>query len=894
MIKGVVRPEEVAHLGLSNRLLARLGALLKKKTSVTVAALEAAKPGSPLEALLLRAEVLQDAAVITSENLNALAKSAGVDAPLSIADAEDGFRVLCLDDELESDDAWSNATPQPLSARNQSDLTARRDSEKTGNAVEEMFGAEHLSRVRLKLMTSANAGERIEALRILAFSPLIAAEKAEAILQALSDADDSVRAEAATLLPGLGVSADIAAALADLNKGDTARRIAAADKLGKFPIAPANELADGAVIVCAMSALKDGVERALKLRLLELLAHRAEPAGRNVARLSELIRVVVGLIAAANKMGPSSRELEELTGAAHRLVRELGRSHPENLSAILKTERERAADFAVEAFLLVSLFELIPPGHADEELLLDWSAAYLSRDMEEGRGSRAVGALISRRGGAALAKLCGVFADATPGAQKHLLILLDEMCRKPDASADDFAHASQVILTAMESGSKSLRMAAMECRLVCDTRVPPETRRVLAEVFLDSTRDFSFAFDIDKAESAVERMGAPAVEPLLARLGKDRAPNERTRAARLLGELALVAKPEHSDAADGSGFSLLQKALTDALRRLEAASLELDFPDRGEVFCALGKIISSPAPSIEANAIVEHTLLDAAGGGDPKLAPRALEGASYMAASRRATPELVAETIKLLKAAIDAPEPEQLETKTIDAAGDTLFEIHGGERYAVDLPIALKGLERVALAPNSPASSAREIGALLLERWKDVCHARRVWGPANAYNLVQALRAIALSEKCDVDLRLEIVKGLLARLNQAPPMHAITEILAADDDRASGSVALSVGFGILARHDAEGRFADSDRSDILIALARLAGRKNLSASPTETERTPIAFHRSVVNEIIKGVKDDVTGAARALGELSASGALPAELRAEIERRIRTRGELARR
>lgn len=893
MIKGVARPEEVAHLGLSNRLLARLGALLKKKLSVTVAALEAAKPGSPLEALLLRAEVLQDAAALTPEKLTAFAKTVSVDVPLSIADAEDGFRVLCLEDELESDDAWSNATPQPLSARNPSDLTARRDSEKTGNAVEEMFGAEHLSRVRLKLMTSANAGERIEALRTLAFSPLIAAEKAEAILQALSDADDSVRAEAATLLPGLGVSADIAAALADLNKGDTARRIAAADKLGKIAVTAANELADGAVIVCAMSALKDGVERALKLRLLELLAHRAEPAGRNAARLSELIRVVVGLIAAANKLGPSSRELEELTGAAHRLVRELGRSHPESLSAILKTERERAADFAVEAFLLVSLFDLIPPGHADEELLLEWSAAYLSRDTEEGRGSRAVGALLSRRGGAALAKLCGVFSDATPGAQKHLLILLDEMCRKPDASPDDFARASQVILTAMESGSKSLRMAAMECRLVCDTRVPPETRRMLAEVFLDSTRNFSFAFDIDKAESAVERMGAPAVEPLLARLGKDRAPNERARAARLLGELALVAKPENSDPGN-SGFSLLQKALTDALRRLEAASLELDFPDRGEVFCALGKIISSPAASIEANAIVERTLLDAAASADPKLAPRALEGASYMAASRRATPELIAETIKLLKASIDAPEPEQLETKSIDAAGDTLFEIHGGERYAIDLPIALKGLERVALAPNGQASATHEIGALLLERWKDVCHARRVWGPGNAYNLVQALRAIALSPKCDEDLRLEIVKGLLARLNQAPPMHAITEILAADDERASGSIALSVGFGILARHDAEGRFADSDRADILIALARLAARKNLSASPTETERTSIAFRRSVVNELITGVKDDVPGAARALSELSASGALPPELRAEIERRIRTRGELARR
>lgn len=74
----------------------------------------------------------------------------------------------------------------------------------------------------------------------------------------------------------------------------------------------------------------------------------------------------------------------------------------------------------------------------------------------------------------------------------------------------------------------------------------------------------------------------------------------------------------------------MQSALTDALRRLEAASLETDFPDRGEVFCALGKVISSPAAAVEANTIVTRTLLDAAKNNDAKLAPRALEGASFL------------------------------------------------------------------------------------------------------------------------------------------------------------------------------------------------------------------------------------------------------------------------
>ncbi len=232
--------------------------------------------------------------------------------------------------------------------------------------------------------------------------------------------------------------------------------------------------------------------------------------------------------------------MEELLAAAHRLAKELGRFHPDTFRDILKIERERAPDSAVEAFTLGALFDLIPPGTAGEDALLEWSASYLSRDIEEGRGSRAIGAQMARRGGAALAKLCEAFIRATPGAQKHFLILLDEMCRKPEATAADFARAAGVILLAMESGSKALRMAAMECRLVCDARVPAESRRLLAEEFLDSTGDFTFSFDVEKAESAVQRMGARRGATARAR-GKKlrtqrprprRAPAWRTRARR--------------------------------------------------------------------------------------------------------------------------------------------------------------------------------------------------------------------------------------------------------------------------------------------------------------------------------------------------------------------------
>jgi len=881
MITGITRPEEVAHLGLSNRLLARIGALLKKNLALSLAALESAKPGTPLEALFLRPEVLQEAAALSTESINKLAKDAGVVVALSVVENA-GQRVLCLQEELEAAESWlvparKNDSVEQLAARTQTPVPASSG----------VFGSEHLSRTRLKLATSANANERIEALRVIAFAPLSDAEKAEALLQGLSDLDASVRAEAALLLPGLGVSADAAAALADLNRGDSAKRLAAADRLDKLGAEISNELEEGAVIVCAMSALKTNQDSALQARLLALLHTRAGTLGRNPLRLGELLRAIVAIVAAAAKYGSTSRELDELSSPALKLVKELGRRFPEDMRPILWAELDRAPEFVSEAFMLIALFDLIPGGHADELLLLERAADYLARDTEEGRDSRAIGALMSRRGNSALAQLCAAFSDPSsgPGAKKHLLLLLDEMCRKTETTADDFARAAGVALTAMEEGSKALRMAAMECRFVSDARVPPAKRMQLAEAFLDSTSDFSFPFDIDKAESAVSRMGAPAVEPLLKRLGKERAPNERVRAARLLGELALNAK------AEPGGFHALQAALTEALRRLEAASLEADFPERGEVLSALGKIISSPAASLEANEVVTRTLLDSARSSDPKIAARALEGAAYLAASRRASATLIAEVEKLLNEALEAPEPEQLESRSQSAAGETVFEILGGERYAIALPIVLHGLEHVALAPNSQAATTRRIGAMLLERWKELCRGVRIWGPANTYQVVQALRGIALSERCGPELRLEIVKGLLARHSQRPALHALTEILAHDDGPELSGVALDAGFAILARHDSEGRFDEVDRADILKALARLAQRKFLSAPSAETAQTPETFRRTVVNELLKGLKDNVAGAHQTLRELEKNEALPKALRDEIERRMKGRGEL---
>src|ERR1043166_1781343 len=98
-MNGVRKVEEIAGLGLSNRLLVRVGALLRKNLSITAAVLESAKAGAPMESLLLDTPVLERAGNLDTASLRELAASAGrqdLAQSLAINTAPDGVKVLCL------------------------------------------------------------------------------------------------------------------------------------------------------------------------------------------------------------------------------------------------------------------------------------------------------------------------------------------------------------------------------------------------------------------------------------------------------------------------------------------------------------------------------------------------------------------------------------------------------------------------------------------------------------------------------------------------------------------------------------------------------------------------------------------------------------------------------
>jgi len=919
-IRGVRHPGEISGLRLSQRMLVRLGALLKKGLAVSPPVLESAPPGSPLEGLLLDPVLLERAAALDTNGLRQLGQSrsdlAGV--LLSVEAAPDGVRVLCLQEELEGAEGWSidtdTATQSPLAspiaeqgtpAGEQSALAlshgqpatiaARGPGAWSGAApAEGPFAAAEIERWRLKLMAACVVAERMEAMRTLVLAPLPMRQKLDVVLQGLSDKEPAMRAEAAGLLPGLGADQDVAGALAGLNHTEPLRRAAAVERLLKLlgAIGPLSaqesggrDLEVGSAAVCALTMLRFQSDAALNGQLLEVLRLCAGAVGRSEERVAEIVRVIAGLLPAAAAQGSSTPQVEALFSHGLRLTKALAAVAGPTLLAVLQAERERCTDMLTEAFLLQAMLDMLSASEEEERRLLAAAVSYLGRETAEGRDSRAVGVRLVRRGERALAAICEGFAGGHPGAQRYFLLLLDDICRLHKVPPAGLEPAAQVVLRTIETGNKALRMAAMECRFITSLDIPEETRRGLAKAFLDCIADFTFRSDIEKAESTLARLGLPALEPLLERLSPDRQREERVRAVRLLGDWALNVKAPHGQ------MARMQQAVTDLLRRLQALALDQTFPDRGELLCALGKLVASPAASKEADAVITRSVLEAARSADAEALPRALEGLSYVASSRRAHAETVQAAAELLRHTLDGMTLDiSADTKRRD--GETVIEISGGEKFTRLLPVILEGLSRVASASSCPPAVTREVAKLLLGRWRKVCEGGLVWGPANTALLVRALRDLGCHKTLPTEQRLEILKSFAPRHVQTHLMHSITEILATDDSPATAVGAVTIGYAILGRRSKEGQFAPEDREDILKALTRIAGRKVLGGSTPEAQQQAFAFRRLAIDELFKGVSDLVPSAYECLCALRQKSSLPEDLRKEVDRRLKDYESLA--
>ena len=110
MLEGLrpTKADLTARFGLSQRLSVRIGALLASKVELTAAVLEAARPNSPVEAFLLRKEILAEAAELVTSRLQSLAADSKLELDLVVEEAAGGAkRIIGLEEEMAADASFT-------------------------------------------------------------------------------------------------------------------------------------------------------------------------------------------------------------------------------------------------------------------------------------------------------------------------------------------------------------------------------------------------------------------------------------------------------------------------------------------------------------------------------------------------------------------------------------------------------------------------------------------------------------------------------------------------------------------------------------------------------------------------------------------------------------------
>ncbi len=887
MIEGIRSEAALRALGLPRRTVVRLGALLAKGLSFSEALLETAGRGSAIEKLLLEPSLLDRAAEIDSEGVNALAAAAGVADKLAVSRSEAGA-VVALEEELLAEEGWGREPSGEATGPAAKPVRAAPGAlvptgASAGTASAGLFPPEEVERLRLTALTSARVEDAVSALRRLACAPIPAEARGEVFVRALAAPEAAVRAEAARLLAGVGVRADVAEALAALAVGELPEKRLAIDRLerlladkGGAPGATGTDLELVASLVGMTSALAGERSAELRGRILGALAGAAGVLALFPERVAEALRQAVELLATDYRAG---------FAPAGRLLAGIGERAPELLVRQIRAELDKLQDRRARSFLLVELAALRRrrPEVADAAEVAGLLASEIvDRGPGEFEQQSLGGELFNLPGSAAASAVLDAFGRAAPPARRHFLRLLADLCRFRQVEPEIVERAGHAFLESLRSASKELRLGVLETLLPADPRLPEALRGELAAAYLESFGDLVFRTDVELAESTLARMGLPALPLLLDRLSPAWPAADRLRACRVIGEVGRnFAGPDAADAR-------LAAALRDAERRMLELSLA-SFPEPRELALAFAKIagaIGSERAALEAawRRIEEMGL----------AGPARIEALSYLAAGQAASPEMAEDAARALLESLSAREPESL-GRTVErgsgagsGSGRTLELSGEASEYVSALPVIVRGLVRVALAPAAGAVLGRRVLVAMVNRWKDLAGGRCLWGPAAATSVIEGLRDLAVSRIAGPGDRLAVIRALGLKLSDPPAMRAISEILAADGSSAElAAPAASAALALLAIRDRNGRLPAEDRPEILAALSRILGRESVETGTPRSAR----LRERIAAELFEGLKDGVGGVQEALSELAVNPALPEALRKEIAGRLEARRAL---
>jgi hypothetical protein len=835
------------RFGLGDRLAVRLAALLSRQVALTAASVECLKDSPAFRHVILHPRLLEDAEELDTERLHSYS-GAGEELPASfVVTEEDGWRVIALEEELLAEESEAQEVEDQLPV-----LTGKSELLHP-TEIGELFSRRDIAELELTLRTSADANEKITAIRRLALSPASEREKLSLFAMALTDRSAEVRGEAAEALTTLGLSADVAEDARALAEGNEEQKRFAVERIGQR-ILEAEDAEMGVLLRIIAGTLRHEPSTAIRRRLVESLVGACRSVARDSRSSRDLVRILIGQLRDA---------AEELGAAVRSVLLALGRHNREQLYHQLQEELAAIRARPVRRLLVAVAGEIAP----DEEQWVQvcrQAVAEINASEDPTGECLPLANLLGKSGRHAVDAIAETLAEAPEASQTAFVRLLDVIGTRQDTSTRLRARVGRLMLDALRQGERAARLAVIQSTALMNRDIPAKTRGALAGELIGCLAEYANPGIVDAIEATVVNLGAPAVEPLLDAMERAERPRQRVSAARALGDL--VAR------LDGRSARTAHEAIERSLRLADDS-----FPDRPELVRALGRMCSGSAAS-EADVARVAEMLRAAILDKP-IAHAALDGLSHLCLSPKASRKLKVDLVDFFARILERDLPD-IEATTYAADVDETGYAFGGDvlAYTELVPSVIQGLRHIA---TSSGGVLREQAlGHLLAAWRQIASGELQVGPGNTEQLLEALRAIGTLPDIEAGQREAIADALALRKDFLPTYRALAElVVAAGEPMADRAAALAD--EVLRREAAEDELTPSERGLLLGSLVRLAAAADLG---TDAER----LRQRIVAAVTDAEKRDLEAAPGLVEELRESPAISDSLKKRLPRRPRTR------
>ena len=860
------KAELIERFDLSNLMAIRVGALLLEHVDMTETVLGMARPGSAVEKMLRHPRLLEQAAALDTDALQALAAETGAAGEgLFVVAQSDDWRTIALEEELLAEQAWDS--PQPGTAADQADSAqplapasggsiAAFDQGIQAEDLSSAFSTEDIAKLKLSALTSADPGAKVEAMRKLMFAPISDQEKGAVLLKILIDPISSARTEAVASLRSLGFDPSLAEALTALLEGDEGGKVFAADRTARL-LGTVSDQEMFVVVELLLEQLREAPELSVAESLIKALGAAGRLLSQSDLHLRQFIEACLLRLASGQR---------QLAAAERRALLEVGRHDPNRVADLLWREAETTDVPAVRVFLMATLSQLELKGDLADAIAEGMVEQMLKPELDEDERLRLrYGAV--RLGGPCLDPLLSRLPAAPADRQCIIIGVLDAIATERPIGRAGKTRVARQMLDTLKVAGRQVTVNILQSRICADREVDEEVQAGLASEFLANLREFNLPDMRQRITGTLTRIGARAVGPILDFV--EDAPNDETSALalRILGEVAEELSQEwrQEDAEravqlclgcwqDGS---MTHGAFVYALAHLCAAGLTPeDMANRLAAECRerLWQV-TYPFDILEALGV--------------------LGGSAGCTLSHR-----VAITRILTDLAKREP-PEEVGSEV--ATEDGVVYVFGKEADfdTIVLPLVVRGLERICLSSATTRSLREHIIMCLLDVWGSITQYKVIWGPLAIEALTAAVGRIGGHETTPLPYRVHIARVLSRQMYRFSVMRSLGELFQqAGPSPDLDDLAVEAANSMVEEWVAPD-VTDGEREVFLLSLARTLTREDLDPEQKDVR----LLRRRAIDLFLDALKDGLMGVREALALMKECPTVPLRQRSDIEDRL---------